>query len=81
MPVTPEDIEAEHKEALSALTYEQHRALGRVQRAIQLAHFNHHRMSENLAQIFRSEAEQRNAAEALRKVDEAAAVAADHPTD
>ena len=62
MPVTPEDVEAEHNAAIQSLTKEQHRALSRMQRAYQLSHFNHHKLVENLHEIFRSEAEARNEA-------------------
>ena len=63
MPVTPEDIEAEHNEAIQSLTKAQHRALSRMQRAYQLSHFNHHKLVENLKEIFRKEAVQRTQAE------------------
>ena len=58
--MTPEQIEAEHKSALESLTKEQHRALSRMQRAYQLSHFNHHKIAENLRQIFETEARRRN---------------------
>ena len=63
MPVTPEDVEAEHTTAIQSLTKEQHRALSRMQRAYQLSHFNHHKLIENLQEIFRSEARARTEAE------------------
>ena len=75
MPVTREDIEAEHDQALAALTREQHWALSRIQRAYQESHFNHRRIGENLGKIFESEAKARNEAEALRRTDRDAAQA------
>jgi hypothetical protein len=60
MSITPEQIEAEHRAALESLTKEQQRALARMQRAYQLSHFNHHKLGENLQQIFESEAQRRN---------------------
>jgi hypothetical protein len=66
MTITPEDIEAEHNEALETLTKEQRWALHRVQRAYQEAHFNHRRMGDNLERIFEDEARRRNEAEAAR---------------
>ncbi|OYX31915.1 MAG: hypothetical protein B7Y99_09275 [Caulobacterales bacterium 32-69-10] len=56
MPVTPQDVEAEHREALESLTREQRWALSRVQRAYQESHFNHKKMAENLDKIFEDEA-------------------------
>ena len=73
MPVTPDDIESEHKDALESLTKEQRWALYRVQRAYQESHFNHKKMAENLETIFADEAKRRNEAEALRQTDEDAA--------
>ena len=67
MPVTAEDIEAEHDKALAELTREQHWALSRIQRAYQESHFNHRRISENLSRIFEAEAKARNDAEAVRQ--------------
>lgn len=67
MPVTAEDIEAEHEKALAELTREQHWALSRIQRAYQESHFNHRRISENLGRIFEAEARARNEAEAVRR--------------
>jgi len=64
MPVTPEEIESEHNEALESLTEEQRRALFRVQRASRESHFNHRRMAENLERIFDDEARRRNEAAA-----------------
>lgn len=66
MPVTPEDVEAEHHKALESLTREQRWALSRVQRAYQESHFNHRKMVENLEKIFEDEAKLRNQAEANR---------------
>lgn len=66
MPVTPEDVETEHHEALESLTKEQRWALSRVQRAYQESHFNHRKIGENLERIFEDEARRRNAAEASR---------------
>ncbi len=67
MPITPEDIEAEHAEALESLTKEQRWALHRVEQAYQEAHFNHRRMGDNLERIFEGEARRRNEAEAARR--------------
>ena len=61
MSVTPETIEAEHRAAVESLTRDQQRALSRVQRASQMAHFNHRRIVENLQQVFEEEAQRRNA--------------------
>ncbi|MHB8286299.1 MAG: hypothetical protein ACYDD1_16720 [Caulobacteraceae bacterium] len=61
MSITPEAIEAEHREAVESLTRDQQRALSRVQRASQMAHFNHRRIVENLQQVFEEEAQRRNA--------------------
>ena len=66
MPVTPADVEAEHRQALETLTKEQRWALYRVQRAYQESHFNHHRIGENLEKIFEDEARRRNEAEARK---------------
>lgn len=63
MPVTPEDVEAEHRRALESLTKEQRWALSRVQRAYQESHFNHRKIGENLEKIFEDEARRRNEAE------------------
>ena len=60
MSVKPEQVEAEHRAALESLTKEQQRALARMQRAYQLSHFNHHKLGENLQQIFETEARRRN---------------------
>lgn len=62
MPVTPEDVEAEHHKALDSLTREQRWALYRVQRAYQESHFNHRKIGENLGKIFADEARRRNEA-------------------
>jgi hypothetical protein len=70
MPVTPEDVEAEHMAAIESLTKEQHRALARMQRAYQLSHFNHHKLIENLKEIFRREAVQRTEAAERRGASE-----------
>jgi hypothetical protein len=61
MSITPEAIEAEHRAAVESLTRDQQRALSRVQRASQMAHFNHRRILENLQQVFEEEAQRRNA--------------------
>lgn len=63
MPITPDTIEAEHRAAVESLTRDQQRALSRVQRASQMAHFNHRRILENLQQVFEEEAQIRNAAD------------------
>lgn len=81
MPITAEDVEAEHKKALDSLTREQRWALSRVQRAHQEAHFNHRKMGENLEKIFQDEARRRNAAEALHRGDIDAAQRGHAPTD
>jgi hypothetical protein len=62
MSITPQTIEAEHKAALESLTRAQQLALSRVQRASQMAHFNHRRIVENLQQVFEEEAHRRNEA-------------------
>lgn len=67
MPITPEEIEDEHRRALDSLTKEQRWALHRVQRAYQESHFNHKKMVENLDRIFEDEANRRNEAEAKRQ--------------
>jgi hypothetical protein len=67
MPITPEDIEDEHRQALDSLSKEQRWALHRVQRASQESHFNHKKMAENLDRIFEDEARRRNEAESLRQ--------------
>jgi hypothetical protein len=67
MPVTPEDVETEHHEALESLTKEQRWALYRVQRAYQESHFNHRKIGENLEKIFDDEARRRNEAEAQHR--------------
>ena len=77
MPITPEDVEAEHHEALESLSKEQRWALSRVQRAYQESHFNHRRMGENLEKIFADEARRRNEAEAQHE----AARLGSEPTD
>ncbi len=66
MPISPEEIEDEHHQALDSLTKEQRWALYRVQRAYQESHFNHKKMAENLDRIFEDEALRRNEAEAKR---------------
>ena len=81
MPVTAEDVESEHREALESLTREQRWALSRVQRAYQESHFNHKKMAENLDKIFEDEARRRNAAEALHRGDIDGATRGSHPTD
>jgi hypothetical protein len=81
MPITAEDVEAEHKLALDSLTREQRWALSRVQRAYQESHFNHKKMGENLEKIFEDEARKRNAAEALHRGDVDAAQRGHAPTD
>ncbi len=63
--MTAEDIENEHRAALESLTVEQARALARVRRAIQVSHFNHRRLIDNLHQIFQDEALRRNEADAV----------------
>jgi predicted phage gp36 major capsid-like protein len=67
MPITPEEIEAEHQRALDSLTKEQRWALSRLQRAQQESHFNHKKMMDNLERIFEDEAQRRNEAEESRK--------------
>ena len=66
MPITPEEIEEEHRQALESLSKEQRWALHRVQRAYQESHFNHRKMAENLDRIFEDEAQRRNEAETHR---------------
>jgi hypothetical protein len=66
MPITPEEIEEEHRQALESLSKEQRWALHRVQRAYQESHFNHRKMAENLDRIFEDEAQRRNDAESHR---------------
>ena len=66
MPITPEEIEDEHRQALESLSKEQRWALHRVQRAYQESHFNHRKMAENLDRIFEDEAQRRNDAESHR---------------
>ena len=80
MPITPEQIESEHREALESLTKEQRWALSRVQRAYQESHFNHRKIVENLDKIFEEEARRRNAAEILHRGDAVTGGAAE-PTD
>ncbi len=65
--ITAYDIEREHRAALDSLTFEQTQALARVQRAVQISHFNHHRLVENLQKIFQEEAERRNAGASRRE--------------
>jgi hypothetical protein len=62
MSITPQTVEAEHKAAIESLTRAQQLALSRVQRASQMAHFNHRRIVENLQQVFEEEAHRRNEA-------------------
>jgi hypothetical protein len=81
MPVTPQDVEAEHHEALESLSKEQRWALSRVQRAYQESHFNHRKIAENLEKIFEDEARRRNAAEALHQAAGADVVRTAEPTD
>jgi hypothetical protein len=81
MPVSADDIEAEHREALESLTREQRWALSRVQRAYQESHFNHKKMVENLDKIFEDEARRRNAAEAQARGDVDGATRGSSPTD
>ena len=69
MPITPEEIEQEHRQALDSLSKEQRWALFRVQRAYQESHFNHKRIAENLDKIFEDEARRRNEAEQLRRAE------------
>ena len=69
MPITPEEIEEEHRQALESLSKEQRWALHRVQRAYQESHFNHRKMAENLDRIFEDEAQRRNEAESHRHTD------------
>ena len=66
MTITSDDIETEHRVALEGLTADQVRALARVQRAVQISHFNHHRLVENLRKIFEEEAQLRTEAAARR---------------
>jgi hypothetical protein len=81
MPVTPEDVEAEHHAALESLSKEQRWALSRVQRAYQESHFNHRKIVENLEKIFADEASRRNAAEALHNAVQQGAPHGPEPTD
>ena len=59
MTVTPEDIEAEHREALASLTLSQRRALDRLATARQRTNFNGRFPQDNLRAIFEAEAEAR----------------------
>lgn len=72
MPITPEEIAAEHHQALDSLTKEQRWALYRLQRAHQESHFNHRKMADNLDRIFEDEAQRRNEAEKNRQEKEPA---------
>lgn len=81
MPITPEEIEAEHHRALESLTKEQRWALHRVQRAYQESHFNHRKMADNLDRIFEDEARRRNDAEEQRQESQRPAGAASPPQD
>lgn len=58
--VTANDIRAEHEAAVTALTAEQRRALGRLEHARQQCPFNNRGPNENLAAIFEAEARRRN---------------------
>ncbi|WP_158912896.1 hypothetical protein [Caulobacter sp. S45] len=57
MTVTPEQIEAEHHEALASLSDSQRRAIVRLQQAKQRTAFNGRLTNENLQVIFQAEAE------------------------
>ena len=59
MTVTAQQVEAEHKAALASLTEAQRRAIQRMQKAKQRAHFNGRFLDENLQMVFAAEAETR----------------------
>lgn len=58
--VTAADIEAEHREAMAALTPAQRRALDRLAAARQQTNFNGRFPKENLQAIFAAEARARS---------------------
>ncbi len=58
--VTPDQIEAEHRAALAALTPDQRRALDRLASARQRTNFNGRFPQENLQAIFAAEAAARS---------------------
>lgn len=57
--ITPEDIKREHAAALAGLTVQQRRALDRVREACQQTNFNGRSPKDNLAAMFRREADAR----------------------
>jgi hypothetical protein len=57
--ITPEDIKREHAAALASLTAQQRRALDRVREACQQTNFNGRSPKDNLATMFRREADAR----------------------
>ena len=61
MRITAQDIQAEHKAALSALTPSQRRALERIACSRRQSSFNQRWPTENLREIFAAEAQARSA--------------------
>jgi hypothetical protein len=60
MPVSKDDIRAEHEAALHALTDAQRAAFKRINRSFLESRFNNHAAKDMLDGIFQAEAEQRN---------------------
>lgn len=58
--VSTDEVEREHLAAMVSLTPMQRQALHRVDRALQIANFNHHSIKEILLEVFEKEAVQRN---------------------
>lgn len=57
---TVEDIKREHDAALASLTMQQRRALDRIREACQQTNFNGRSPKDNLAAMFRREADARS---------------------
>ncbi len=60
MPVTKDDVRAEHEAAMASLTVSQRLALKRVSRSFQEARFSNGSAKEMMEQVFEEEASQRN---------------------
>lgn len=60
MPVTKDDIRAEHEAAMASLTGPQRAALKRISRSFQEARFNNQSAKDMLDGVFEAEAQRRN---------------------
>ncbi len=67
MPVSKDDIRAEHEAALNDLTDAQRDAFKRINRAFLESRFNNHAAKEMMDGIFDAEAHQRNSDEDAAK--------------